>query len=83
MTKEEVKDELRSMEGDPHIRRRRRQLQLQLATQRLQQDVPAADVIVTNPTHVSVAIRYDADTMPAPKVVAKGADHLSRYEYDK
>ncbi len=77
MTKEEVKDELRSMEGDPQIKRRRRQLQLQLAAQQLQKDVPTADVIVTNPTHLSIAIRYDAAEMPAPKVVAKGADYLA------
>lgn len=77
MTKEEVKDELRSMEGDPQIRRRRRQIQLQLAAQRLRKDVPTADVVVTNPTHYSIAIRYDAESMPAPKVVAKGADYLA------
>ncbi len=77
MTKEEVKDELRSMEGDPLIKRRRREVQLQLATQRLRKDVPTADVIVTNPAHVSVAISYHPDTMMAPKVVAKGADLMA------
>jgi len=77
MTREEVKDELRSMEGDPAIRRRRRQLQMQLAMQRLQKEVPTADVVVTNPTHLAVAIRYDAETMVAPKVVAKGADQVA------
>ena len=77
MTKEEVKDELRSMEGDPNVKRRRRQIQLQLALQRLRKDVPTADVIVTNPTHYAVAIRYDAETMQAPKVVAKGADYVA------
>jgi flagellar biosynthetic protein FlhB len=77
MTKEEVKDELRSMEGDPQIKRRRRQLQLQLAMQRLRKDVPTADVIVTNPTHYAVAIKYDPDSMEAPKVVAKGADYVA------
>ncbi len=77
MTKEEVKDELRSMEGDPHIKRRRRQLQLQLHMQRLKKDVPKADVVVTNPTHFAVAIAYEAETMLAPKVVAKGADYLA------
>jgi flagellar biosynthetic protein FlhB len=77
MTKEEVKDEMRSMEGDPAVKRRRRQLQLQLAMQRLQKDVPAADVVVTNPTHLAVAIGYDAETMAAPKVVAKGADQVA------
>lgn len=77
MTKEEVKDELRSMEGDPMIKRRRRQVQLQMAMNRLKKDVPAADVIVTNPTHFAVAIKYDADSMAAPKVVAKGADYVA------
>ncbi|MBU0718689.1 MAG: flagellar biosynthesis protein FlhB [Planctomycetes bacterium] len=77
MTKEEVKDELRSMEGDPKIKQRRRQVQLQLAIQRIRRDVPTADVVVTNPTHYAVAIRYDATAMVAPKVVAKGADHLA------
>ncbi len=77
MTKEEVKDELRSMEGDPQIKRRRRQAQLQMAMGRLRNDVPTADVVVTNPTHVAIAIRYDADSMIAPQVVAKGADYLA------
>ena len=77
MTKEEVKDELRSMEGDPVVKRRRRELQLQLAMQRLRQAVPHADVVVTNPTHVAVALRYDTETMVAPKVTAKGGDHLA------
>jgi len=77
MTKEEVKDELRSMEGDPNIKRRRRQLQLQLAMQRLRKDVPRADVVVTNPTHYAVAIQYDPDAMIAPKVVAKGTDYVA------
>lgn len=77
MTKEEVKDEFRNMEGDVKLKARRRQVQLQLAMQRIRRDVPKADVVVTNPTHVAVAIAYDNETMPAPKVVAKGADHLA------
>lgn len=77
MTKEEVKDELRSMEGDPIVKRRRREVQYQMAMQRIRKDVPTADVVVTNPTHVAVAIRYDAESMPAPKVVAKGADLMA------
>lgn len=77
MTKEEVKDELRSMEGDPKMKQRRHQVQLQLAMQRLRNDVPTADVVVTNPTHYAVAIRYDNESMAAPKVVAKGADYLA------
>lgn len=77
MTKEEVKDELRNMDGDPLVKRRRREVQLQLAMQRLRQEVPQADVVVTNPTHVAVAIRYDSESMPAPTVVAKGADRIA------
>lgn len=77
MTKQQVKDEMKRMEGDPHIKQRRRQIQMQRATQRIRQDVPTADVIVTNPTHYSVAIKYDPSTMTAPKVVAKGADYLA------
>ena len=68
---------MRSMEGDPEVKRRQRQVQLQLATQRIRRDVPTADVVVTNPTHVAVAIRYDAETMAAPKVIAKGADQIA------
>lgn len=77
MTKEEVKDELRSMEGDPKMKARRRQVQFQLALQRLKKDVPKADVIVTNPTHLAVAIHYDVESMPAPKVIAKGQDYMA------
>ena len=77
MTKEEVKDELRSMEGDPKIKARRRQIQMQLAMQRVKKEVPGADVVVTNPTHLAIAIRYDGKTMAAPKVVAKGADFMA------
>jgi len=77
MTKEELRDEYRSMEGDPQIKRRRRQVQLQLAMQRIHRDVPKADVVVTNPTHVAVAIAYDHATMIAPKVICKGADEVA------
>jgi flagellar biosynthetic protein FlhB len=77
MTKQEVKDEYKQMEGDPEIKRRRMQIQRQIAMQRIGAAVPKADVIVTNPEHISVAIAYDADSMRAPKVVAKGADHLA------
>ncbi len=77
MTKQEVKDERRSMEGDPAMKRRRFQMMREIATQRIHQTVPTADVIVTNPTHFSVAIKYDSGTMAAPRVVAKGADHMA------
>lgn len=72
MTKQEVKEEMRSMEGDPMIKQRRRQLQMQMASKRLKKDVPTADVVVTNPTEYAVALKYDGTTMHAPKVIAKG-----------
>ena len=77
MSKEEIKEELRRMEGDPLMKRRRREVQMKLAYQRIRRDVPKADVVVTNPTHLAIALRYDPDTMGAPKVVAKGADWLA------
>ncbi len=77
MSKHEVKEEFKRMDGDPLIRQRRQRVQRQLAMQRMQAAVPRADVVVTNPTHYAVALRYDAATMTAPKVVAKGADYMA------
>jgi len=77
MSKQEVKDEMRSMEGDPVMKNRRRQVAQQRAMQRLKRDVPKADVVVTNPTHFAVALKYDQEKMRAPKVVAKGADFMA------
>lgn len=77
MTKQEVKEEAKRMDGDPHIKARRRQIAQQRAMKRVKQSVPTADVIVTNPTHYAVALKYEAGTMHAPKVVAKGADFLA------
>jgi flagellar biosynthesis protein FlhB len=77
MTKQEVRDELKKMEGDPLIKQRRRQLAARLALQRVHADVPKADVVVANPTHYAVALRYEEATMSAPRVVAKGKDHLA------
>ena len=74
MTKQQVKDEMKKMEGDPHVKQRRRQIALQRAGRRIDADVPTADVVVTNPTHYAVAIKYDGGRMNAPRVVAKGAD---------
>ena len=74
MSKQEVKDEMKRMEGDPLLRQRRRQMQLKVALQRIGLDVPKADVIVTNPTEYAVALRYDESRMAAPRVVAKGVD---------
>lgn len=72
MTAEEAKQESKEMEGDPQIKRRIRQLQRQMSTQRMMKEVPKADVIITNPTTYAVALRYDMNAMAAPTVVAKG-----------
>jgi flagellar biosynthetic protein FlhB len=72
MTKQEAREELKQQEGDPLIRGRIRARQRQMAMHRMMQEVKRADVVVTNPTHYAVALRYDAERMRAPKVVAKG-----------
>jgi len=77
MTKQEVKDEAKSMEGDQAFKGRRLQMARKMLFQRIQANVPRADVIVTNPTELAIAIRYDPETMRAPRVVAKGADYLA------
>lgn len=77
MTKHQVKDEMRQTDGDPEVKRRRFRMQQQIAMQRISAAVPKADVVVTNPDHISVAIRYDAEDMNAPTVIAKGADFLA------
>lgn len=77
MTKEEVKDEMKRMEGDPLVKQRRARVARQLAMQRIASAVPHADVVVTNPTHFAIALKYDAATMTAPRVVAKGADFMA------
>lgn len=73
MTKHEVKEEFKQMEGDPLIRSRLREKQRSIASQRMMQDVPTATVVVTNPTELAVALKYDAEKSPIPMVVAKGA----------
>ena len=77
MTKQEVKDERKSMEGDPQIKGKRFRMAREIIRQRIGAAVPKADVVVTNPTHFSVAIAYDPASMDAPRVVAKGADELA------
>ncbi len=77
MTKHEVQEERRSMDGDPHVKKRRFKMAMEIAMQRIGHSVPKADVVVTNPTHFAVALRYDQSTMRAPRVVAKGADLLA------
>jgi flagellar biosynthetic protein FlhB len=77
MSKEEVKEEMRSTEGDPLIKSRIRSIQRQLARRRMMAEVPKADVIITNPTHLAVALSYESKEMEAPKVVAKGAGWIA------
>jgi flagellar biosynthetic protein FlhB len=77
MTKQEVKEEMRRMEGDPQIKARRRQIAVHMATQKLKKDVPTADVIVTNPTEFAIALKYDAAAMHAPRVIAKGQGFMA------
>ena len=77
MTKQEVKEEFKQSEGDPHIKAQIRQIQQEMARKRMMADVPKADVVVTNPTHLSVAIQYDSENMDAPLIIAKGADFIA------
>jgi flagellar biosynthetic protein FlhB len=73
MTKQEVKEEAKMTEGDPHVKGRIRSIQMQMARKRMMTEVPKADVIITNPTHLALALAYDNETMSAPTVIAKGA----------
>ncbi len=73
MTRQDIRDEFKDQEGDPHVKGRIRQQQRAAARRRMMSDVPKADVIVTNPTHYAVALKYDENKMSAPKVLAKGA----------
>lgn len=77
MTKQEVKDEYKDTEGKPEVKGKIRQLQREMAQRRMMQDVPQADVVITNPTHYAVALQYDQNSMGAPVVVAKGADQVA------
>ena len=77
MSKQEIKDEHKNMEGDPRVKSRIRSIQMKMAMQRMMSDVPDADVVITNPTHYSVAMKYDNKTDQAPKIVAKGIDFIA------
>jgi flagellar biosynthetic protein FlhB len=77
MTKQEVKEERKESDASPEVRARVRRIQIEMARNRALQEVPKANVLLVNPTHVAVALRYDSRTMDAPVVVAKGADHLA------
>ncbi len=77
MSKQEIKDEYKQMEGDPQVKARIKRVQMEMSKKRMMQDIPSADVVITNPTHFAVAIRYDTEKENAPKVIAKGVDHLA------
>lgn len=78
MTKQEVKDEYKNQEGDPQIKSKQRQRMQEASRRRMMQQLPQADVVITNPTHYAVAIKYDPELYDAPYVVAKGADYLAQ-----
>ncbi|MGH8806341.1 MAG: flagellar biosynthesis protein FlhB [Noviherbaspirillum sp.] len=77
MTREELRQEAKESDGDPHIKAKIRQMQREMAKRRMMTEVPTADVVVTNPTHYAVALKYTDGKMRAPKVVAKGADEVA------
>ena len=77
MTKQEVKDEMKDTEGDPQIKAKIRSMQMRMARNRMMSKVAKADVVVTNPTHYAIAIKYDKTAAPAPVVVAKGVDFVA------
>jgi len=77
MTKQEVKQERKDTDGSPEVKSRVRRIQIEMAKKRMLQEIPKANVILVNPTHVAVALRYEAKTMDAPVMVAKGSDHLA------
>ncbi|MCX6827285.1 MAG: EscU/YscU/HrcU family type III secretion system export apparatus switch protein, partial [candidate division Zixibacteria bacterium] len=72
MSKQEIRDEYKDTEGSPEIKSRVRQIQREISRKRMMQEIPKADVVVTNPTHIAVALKYNPDEMDAPMVVAKG-----------
>jgi flagellar biosynthetic protein FlhB len=78
MTKKEVKDELKRTEGDPLVKSRIRSIQMQMARKRMMQAVPQADVVITNPTDLALALKYDSSLMGAPKLLAKGAGRIAK-----
>ena len=78
MTKKEVKDEYKNSEGDPQVKGAQKRRMMEASRRRMMQQLPQADVVITNPTHYAVAIKYDADEADAPVVVAKGADYLAQ-----
>lgn len=77
MTRQEVRDEMKETQGNPEIKGRQRRVQMEMSQRRMMEEVPKADVIVTNPTHFAVALKYDQNSTDAPKVIAKGTDLIA------
>ncbi len=77
MTRQELREEMKESEGRPEVKGRIRQLQHEMAQRRMMEDLPTADVVVVNPTHYAVALKYDGDAMRAPRVIAKGVDEMA------
>ncbi len=78
MSKQDIKDEYKNSEGDPLIKSKIKQRQREMAMRRMMQEIPKADVVITNPTHYAIALKYDEATMDAPKVIAKGTDFIAQ-----
>ncbi|HEX3030693.1 MAG TPA: EscU/YscU/HrcU family type III secretion system export apparatus switch protein, partial [Bacillota bacterium] len=78
MAKEEIKEEFKQTEGNPQIKGKIREKMRKMSSRRMMQEIPKADVVITNPTHYAVALRYDGDTMQSPQIVAKGVDLLAQ-----
>lgn len=77
MTKQEVKEEHKQAEGDPQLKAKIRQIQQQQSQARMMQDVPESEVVISNPTHFAIALKYDREVMRAPQIIAKGVDHMA------
>lgn len=77
MTKQEIKEEHKQSDGDPQVKSRIRSMQMEMAQRRMMDAIPSADVVITNPTHFAIAIKFDPEKMAAPQVVAKGADYIA------
>ncbi|MGN0320047.1 MAG: EscU/YscU/HrcU family type III secretion system export apparatus switch protein, partial [Lachnospira sp.] len=83
MTKQEIKDEFKNTEGDPQVKGQIRRRMQEISRRRMMQQLPEADVVITNPTHFAVALKYEPDSGKAPVVIAKGADYLAFQIRDK
>lgn len=78
MSKQDIKDEYKNSEGDPLIKSKIKQRQREMAMRRMMQEIPSADVVITNPTHYAIALKYDENSMDAPRVIAKGTDFVAQ-----